>query len=240
MTKKITRGLFITGTNTGVGKTHIAAGIARNLVSRGVRVGVYKPAASGLVQQNGEWVPEDAWQLWQAAGCPQTLDEVCPQAFRMPVAPHLAARHEGRELDEALLRHGLHAWQDYEFVLVEGAGGLLSPLGDCYYCADLARDLNLPLLIVASNEIGVINQTLQTLMTARHFGPGLPVAGVVLNQTRPSDSHADPSLTSNAQELEVRCDAPLLATTQWNSLDSLAQVDWLGLLNTPSTVRSKS
>src|SRR5688572_556591 len=105
MSTKPVRGLFISGTDTNVGKTHVAAAIARDLVATGVRVGIYKPAASGC-QKNlqGELVSDDALMLWEAAGRPGELSAVCPQRYAAPVAPHLAARAEGKQLDAALLR----------------------------------------------------------------------------------------------------------------------------------------
>src|SRR5690606_5011568 len=96
MSTKRFRGLFITGTDTGVGKTYVAAIIARSLRIAGFRVGVYKPAASGCRVDGAELTSDDALDLWEAAGRPGSLDEVCPQRFLAPLAPHLAARAEGR------------------------------------------------------------------------------------------------------------------------------------------------
>src|SRR5688572_7090297 len=95
-------GLFITGTDTGVGKTYIGCLIARSLRAAGLSVGVYKPAASGCQREGDTLVSEDAVALWQAAGQPGELERVCPQRFAAPLAPHLAAREEGRSIDEAL------------------------------------------------------------------------------------------------------------------------------------------
>jgi dethiobiotin synthetase len=120
-------GFFITGTGTEVGKTYVAALIARELVAAGKRVGVYKPVASG----GGGATDDDATLLWEAAGRPLTLDQVCPQKFRAPVAPNVAARMEGRQVKANLLRTGIKPWLDAcDIVLVEGAGGLMSPISD--------------------------------------------------------------------------------------------------------------
>ena len=160
-------GLFITGTDTGVGKTYVGALIARSLVGSGRRVGVYKPAASGCRRQGEKLVSDDAVALWDAAGRPGDLDRVCPQRFAAPLAPHLAAREEGKQLDADLLRQGLEYWRDRaEIILVEGAGGLMSPLGDNAYVADLAAEFGFPLVVVSRNVLGTINQTLQTLIAA--------------------------------------------------------------------------
>ena len=221
-------GLFITGTDTGVGKTYVGALIARSLADAGRRVGVYKPAASGCRWQGERLVSDDAVALWDAAGRPGDLDRVCPQRFAAPLAPHLAAREEGKQLDADLLRQGLEYWRDRaEIILVEGAGGLMSPLGDNAYVADLAEEFGFPLVVVSRNVLGTINQTLQTLIAAAAFREGLPVAGVVLNQAT-SPSQDDQSLPSNRAELAARCSAPILAEIAWNGHFD-AEVDWFAL-----------
>ncbi len=229
MNEKPGPGLFITGTSTEVGKTYVAALIVRALVRDGYRVGVYKPAASGCRREGEGPVCDDALALWQAAGKPGSLDDVCPQMFEAPLAPHLAARAEGRQLDSALLRGGLGRWQaGSDVVIVEGSGGLMSPLGEEEYVADLAIDFGFPLVVVAANTLGVINQTLQTLITASTFRDGLDVAGIVLNhpgQTSPDDL----STSTNRGELESRCFAPVLAEVTWNAKDIGVEIDWFGL-----------
>jgi dethiobiotin synthetase len=217
------QGLFITGTGTGVGKTYVAALIAKQLRESGKRVGVYKPVASGCERNWGELRSPDALTLWESAGRPGTLNQVCPQRFAAPLAPHLAARAEGRRVDLQLLRDGINFWRDTsEVVLVEGAGGLMSPLSDEDYNADVAAEFGYPLVIVSANVLGTINATLQTLITARTRG--LSVAGIVLNS--PNAATDDPSAASNADELSQRCGAPLLAAVEHGGgFDR--QVDWL-------------
>lgn len=218
------RGLFITGTDTGVGKTYVAGLIARELVATGRIVGVYKPVASGCWLEAGEVVANDARTLWEAAGRPGTLEQVCPQRFLAPLAPHRAAAVEGKHVDPRLLREGLEAWRGQcDVVLVEGAGGLMSPLSDDDYNADLALDLGFPLVVVAANRLGTINATLQTLITAAAYGEGLPVAGVVLNQA--ASGSDDASMTSNLEELAERCGPPVLAAVKWRGGFDRA-VDW--------------
>jgi dethiobiotin synthetase len=225
------QGLFVTGTGTEVGKTHVAALVARDLVAAGVSVGVYKPAASGCRRMAGELVSDDAVALWEAAGRPLSLEAVCPQRFEAPLAPHLAARAEGRRVDPELLRRGVRAWRDAcDMLLVEGAGGLMSPLSDDDYNADLAIDLGAPLLVVAPDRLGVINDTLQTVITASvidSLRPGreLRIAGVVLNEPT---VEGDPSRATNADELRERCGAPLLARVAFGGgFDR--RVDWRSL-----------
>jgi dethiobiotin synthetase len=204
-------GLFITGTGTSVGKTYVGVLIAQSLRHSGQRVGIYKPVASGCDECDGQLVSPDAISLWKAAGQPGPLEHVCPQRFRAPLAPHLAARAEGRRVDSQLLRDGIRFWQETcDVVLVEGAGGLMSPLADECYNVELAAEFGYPLIVVTGNELGTINATLQTLITASTFCQGLTVAGVVLNS--PVARANDPSVDSNADELARRCVPPLLAT----------------------------
>lgn len=223
----MTRGLFITGTGTGVGKTYVAALVAQALCAVGKRVGVYKPVASGCRLEDGRLVSPDAIALWEAAGRPGELEHVCPQAFAAPLAPHLAARMEGRAVDPRLLRAGFDYWNEHcDIVLVEGVGGLLSPVSDNDYNADLAAEFGYPLLVVSANVLGTINATLQTLTAARTFRTGLPMAGVVLNW--PESRSNDPSTESNRDELVQRCDAPVLAEVRYGGeLD--CEVDWWAL-----------
>jgi dethiobiotin synthetase len=225
MTRKRTAGLFVTGTDTGVGKTYVGAMIARALQAEGYRVGVYKPAASGCRCERGTLVSDDAVTLWKAAGEPGRLDRVCPQRFAAPLAPHLAAREDGKRLDAARLRRGLDYWRRRsDVVLVEGAGGLMSPMGEEEYVADLACEFGFPLVVVSRNSLGTINQTLQTLIAAAAFGEGLEVAAVVLNQ--PARGGRDPSIASNRRELAARSTVPIVAEVAYGARDFQPAVDW--------------
>lgn len=230
MKKKPARGLFITGTNTGVGKTYVACLIAKALRAAGHRVGVYKPAVSGAEEDAGRPRWEDVEALWEAAGQPGDRAAVCPQCFLAPLAPHLAARAEGKEIDADLLRTGIESWADQcDVVIVEGAGGLMSPVSDEDYVADLAFEFGYPLVVVAANELGVINQTLQTLVTAATFRDGIDIAGVVLNDVSNPQAANDVSTTSNYDELVKRCGPPLLAHLDWQSANLDSDVDWFDL-----------
>jgi dethiobiotin synthetase len=220
----MTRGLFITGNDTGVGKTYIAALIARALHAAGHKVGVYKPAASGCEQE----VSDDAVVLWEAAGEPGELEAVCPQRFAVPLAPHLAARADGKRVNRGLLRSGVKYVQERsEVVIVEGAGGLLSPISDNDFVADLAVEFGYPLVIVAANRIGVINQTLHTLHVARSYRGGIPVAAVVLNDMEQSSD--DPSRVSNLSELQRLCDVPMLTELHHAGERFEPQINWFEL-----------
>lgn len=229
MIEKPARGLFITGTDTEVGKTYVAALIARALTAAGHRVGVYKPAASGCRREGNDLVCDDAVALWEAAGRPGEIGAVCPQRFEAALAPHLAARAESREIDADLLRDGLSYWHGLcDLVLVEGAGGLMSPISEQDYIADLADEFEYPLIVVAPNTLGVINQTLQTLITAATFRDGLPVAGVILNDTA-EPAGADSSTDSNFKELASRCVPPVIAHVAWQAAELDLQIDWFAM-----------
>jgi len=228
MNKKPPRGLFITGTDTEVGKTYVAQLIAKSLRTAGRRVGVYKPVASDCVLMGDQVIAEDAVVLWDAAGQPLSLEAVCPQRFRAGLAPHLAAKSEGKQIDSQLLRTGIEAWTDHcDIVVVEGAGGLMCPLGEDEYVADLAADLGYPLIVVAPNMLGVINQTLQTLITAACFREGLEVAGIVLNDCQ--GFAGDLSTQSNRAEIAARTVPPIIAQVRYQADDFDAAIDWFNL-----------
>ena len=213
------RGLFITGTDTGVGKTFVACGIIRALRQDQHRVGAYKPACSGAERRADgrlEWA--DVAALATATGDQFPRERICPQCFDAPLAPPSAARAENRAVDAALLKSGVDWWEsEVELLVVEGAGGLLSPLADELSNADLAQQLGYPVLIVAADRLGCINHTLLTVEVAQ--ARGLDVAGVVLNQTTP---HADSSTEYNLRDLTDRCPARMLGVWQFQA-DRLLQ-----------------
>ena len=180
----ITRGLFIVGTDTGVGKTFVTALAARAALRRGLSVGVYKPACSGATRDAaGAIVWEDVRSLEAAVECRFESQRICPQRFAAPLAPPVAARLEGRTVDGTLLREGAHWWEGrVELLLVEGVGGLLCPLTEQETVADLVRDLGYPLVIVSRLGLGTINHTLLTVRQAQALG--LEIRGVILNDTQ--------------------------------------------------------
>ncbi|MDP8223644.1 MAG: dethiobiotin synthase [Candidatus Lernaella stagnicola] len=194
--------LFITGTDTGVGKTHVAAGLARLWRSAGHTVGVYKPVESGCDQ--GRAV--DAEALREAAGGVQSLDEVCPYRLAAPLAPAEAARREGVTIDFTDLVGRVQEMRSrFSVVLVEGAGGIFVPLTDEHTYLDFALAADLPVLVVAGNKLGCINHTLLTVHAL--VCGGISHVGVVLNRltdTESADTH------SNARLIASRIAAPLL------------------------------
>jgi dethiobiotin synthetase len=170
-----TSGVFVTGTGTEVGKTVVAAAIARTLANEGKRVAVFKPAVTGL-DDEGE---ADHDLLRHAASSSQSDDEVAPYRYGPPMSPHLAAERAGEEISPArLLTSARTAAAGADALVCEGVGGLLVPLRADYLVRDFALDLGLPLLLAASPGLGTINHTLLTIEAARAVG--LEVATVIL------------------------------------------------------------
>ncbi len=170
------RGVFVTGTDTGVGKTHVTAALLAELRRRGVNAAAFKPIACG------EGGRRDAKLYAKIMRDEVPLDVINPVFLRHPLAPLVAAKRERRTIDLAGIFAGYRVLsQRYSVVLVEGAGGLLVPIRRHYMVADLAKELGLPLLIVARLSLGTINHTLLTVRQAK--ASGLAVKGIVLNDT---------------------------------------------------------
>lgn len=212
-------GLFITGTDTGVGKTYVTAMIASRLYAEGVKVGTYKPACSGsMLGEDGRPVWDDIEALRRATGDRFDRQRISPQRFSAPLAPPVAAGLEGRIVDAGLLRTGAYWWEDQsEFLLIEGVGGWLCPLTDSETVADLAVDLRVPLLIVARASLGTISHTLLTVEAVQ--SRNVPIAGIVLSETVAPAEPAD--TLANVVEIEKRCDVPVLGIVPHQSLDCL-------------------
>jgi len=175
------KGVFITGTDTGVGKTFITAAIARFLRDRGMRVGVMKPVTSGCVMIGEKLVSEDAELLKWASSCTAPDTDIAPYLLKAPLAPSIAASQEGVQIQfDAILQAYQRLEAGHDFVLVEGAGGLLAPLTQDLFIADLCLVLRLPLLVVARPNLGTVNHTLLTCFCARKLG--IKVSGTIINR----------------------------------------------------------
>ncbi len=173
-------GIFITGTDTSVGKTVVAAGIAMALKARGLRVGVMKPVATGCMGSGDHLISEDAVFLWEAAEN-EYPSLTSPSRYRNALAPHVAASLEKKTVEpKKLLQAYRDLGQHYDFVIVEGIGGLLVPLARDYYVSNLIKDFNLPVVVVARSALGVINHTLLTVDAA--LVRGIEVRGIIFNR----------------------------------------------------------
>ena len=174
-------GLFIIGTDTGVGKTFVACGLAALLREAGYRVGVMKPAETGCEEKDGMAFPRDAVYLKEASGCDEPLEKICPYRLKEPLAPSVAAERSNVKIDIDLIAKLYEEISSkHDLTIVEGAGGLLVPVLAHYTYADLARLLKLPLVVVAANRLGAINHLLLTLEHASCRG--LRVLGYVFNR----------------------------------------------------------
>jgi len=175
----VNRSIFITGTDTGVGKTVVTAALALLLRERGMNVGVMKPVTSGCVERGNSLVSEDAELLAWAAGVP--LDDDCaPYCLRTPIAPSVAAARENVRIDFSRIGEAFERLKArHDFVLVEGAGGLMVPLSGGLMVADLVLGLKLPLLVVARPNLGTINHTVLTCFVAKQLG--IDVRGSIVN-----------------------------------------------------------
>jgi len=188
MTRPRAAGIFVTGTDTGVGKTVVSTALVAAFRKAGLRVGAMKPIETGV----GEDGPLDAIALRDAAGSTDPLATICPQQFALPAAPNAAAGAEGREVVLEAIDAAYDALaKGRDLVVVEGAGGLLVPIRDGWTMAELARRLELPLLVVARASLGTINHTALTLEVAA--SKALPVLGVVISHAGGSISAADAS-----------------------------------------------
>ena len=211
--------LFFAGTDTDVGKTYVASLAARVIVDDGIKLGVYKPVASGCHTEQGQLIAEDAVSLWKAAGKPLSLEQVCPQRFKAPLAPPEAAALEKTQVDTGKLMDGIEIWeQNSELVIVEGAGGLFSPLADGILNIDLAQQLSAPVIVVAANRLGAIHQTLATCEAAAKRG--IQPIGIVLCD--PTGT-ADDSAKSNSEQIEKYCSVPILGSIPFNGTERDAE-----------------
>jgi dethiobiotin synthetase len=201
-------GLFVTATDTGVGKTVVTAGLARALRAHGLRAGVCKPVQSG----NAVGDPEgDTMLLRSWSGVDDDVEEICARAFTAPLAPLVASRLEGTTLDlDSLVQHVRRLAFRHEVLLVEGAGGLVVPVGEDWTIADLAAAIGYPLLIVARPGLGTVNHTALTALAARDLG--LEPVGVVLNGLR---SDTDRSVETNAGLIESFARVPVVGVVPW-------------------------
>ena len=201
------KGIFVTGTDTGVGKTMVSAALAHFLTERGLNVGIMKPAESGV--SDPARLGNDGSLLQWAAKSSDTIEEISPYRLRAPLAPAQAAEKDGCFIDFAgLVATAQKLGKRHDFLIVEGAGGLMTPLSGGLLMADLAKAIGLPLLVVTTARLGTLNQTLLTIFAAQQME--IPVAGYLINRMPAQPDEA--------------------AETAPHTLASLASADILGVL----------
>jgi dethiobiotin synthetase len=218
------RGVFVTGTDTEVGKSVVAASICAALATRGERVAAFKPVVTGLDEEPGEF-GRDHELLAAAANAGQLASDITPHGFGPAVSPHLAAELAGVTIEPADL---LAAARAHELVVCEGVGGLLVPITPGYLVRDLAVDLALPVVIASRPGLGTINHTLLTIESAR--AGGLTVAAVVMT---PWPDDPTPMQLSNRDTIALLGDVSV-AYLSHTTPDRLAEAgaslpveDWL-------------
>lgn len=250
-------GLFVTGTDTEVGKTLVAGAIARCLRRRGRRVEVFKPVATGCRRDREGLISGDAEFLAACADSRRSLAEICPVRYAAALAPNVAAERERRPVDLAAIFDEYRRLEGAaDAVIVEGIGGLMCPITDDFWAIHLARMMNLPVVIVARAGLGTINHTLLTLHAARSVG--LDVAGVVVDRYRlepaalaqlkdPSQPYtrgdADLAVYTNPAQIAARGRVEVLAivpeeaansveraTIGENTQYAIDQADWEGII----------
>lgn len=211
----MTQGYFITGTDTGVGKTFVTCALLHALAAQGQRVVGMKPVASGCHHQHGKLVSEDVEQLQAASNVLLPQDLVNPYAFEPPIAPHIAAAQAGVEISIAeILKRFEQLQQHADTVIVEGVGGFCVPLNDREDTADLALRLNLPVIMVVGLRLGCINHALLTAQAIRN--KGLTLAGWVANHINHNFNQEMDESAQNISGLQRRLDAPLLCAMPYH------------------------
>ncbi|HIE65333.1 MAG: dethiobiotin synthase [Nitrospira sp.] len=204
--RKVGRGVFIIGTDTGVGKTVVAGAIARILSSEGIDVGVMKPFESGCRQSGEGLIPGDAAYLKRSARSEDPLQLIAPYPFKEPLAPYAAAMRAKKKIDFSRILKAFDQLQKrHSFLVVEGVGGLMVPLTARKDLLSLVLLLELPVLLVARSGLGTLNHTLLTL--GQGWAQGVSFTGLILNRTTPKK---DLSEESNLEILKERIDLPIM------------------------------
>lgn len=214
------KGLFITGTDTGVGKTLIAGGIASVLVNSGLRVGVFKPIATGCRTEKGKLISDDARFLIKYSNCSCGLAIVNPVSYITPAAPYVAAEIEKRPIDYARIEDAYHfICENHDVVIVEGIGGIRVPLSPRVDVLNFADMFKMPVIVVARPNLGTINHTLLTVDAIRINE--MPFAGVVISGYKPDTQEpAEQTATKTISEFD---DIKILSVVPFDLQSSVEQ-----------------
>ncbi len=195
---------FITGTDTGVGKTYIACKLIRDYVAQGYKVVGMKPVSAGTVLADSDWVNEDVLQLEKAGNVIVSRELINPYSFTAPIAPHIAAKNEGIKIKIELIQQAFEALVTMaDIVIVEGAGGFLVPLNNQQTTADLVAALNIPIILVVGMKLGCINHALLTVEAIK--ARQLTLHGWVANQLAPSMDAFEENIATITQKIHMNC-----------------------------------
>jgi len=216
------QGFFVTGTDTGVGKTLITVALTRAFVARGLRTAVMKPVAAGIVSTPDGPRNDDALELLAASNVSAPYEDVNPWLLTTPASPHLAARHDGVSIShERILAAHRRLTARADLVLIEGAGGWLAPISSVATMADVAEKLALPVIFVVGLRLGCLNHALLTREAIR--ASGLPFAGWIANKM----ATEMPLAKANIETLSSRFGVPPLAVVpSGNAPASTAALAW--------------
>ena len=213
------RAIFISGTDTEIGKTVVTRAVVRAFVNRGLKVSALKPIESGAPNMLGQLLPSDALALLRACKRQGDVEDINVYAFPDPISPHLAAKRMEKKIEiEPIMALFDLEDQDVDVMLAEGAGGLLAPLSDDMLYADLVAGAGLELLIVSPNVLGTINHTLLTIEAAR--SRDIPIVGVILNRT-PVEEFGNAAAIAMHGAVDIIGEFP---TTDTESDDHLAEL----------------
>ncbi|MDP3296829.1 MAG: dethiobiotin synthase [Thermodesulfovibrionia bacterium] len=207
------KGIFITGTDTGVGKTFVAVGLINALKEKGFDVCPMKPVETGCRTKKGKLIPEDTMNLIKASGIKEAVDVINPYRFKHPLAPSVAAELERKLIKkEKIFSAYNYLSKKYDITIVEGAGGIMAPLYKKYLFLDFIKDLKLPVIIVSRPGIGTINHTLLTISVAK--GRGINILGVVINYA--GQIKNDISVKTNPKIIESVGGIPVLGIVPYS------------------------
>jgi len=216
------KGFFVTGTDTGVGKTEVAAYLARMFSRRGLKVGVMKPIATGVKK-----TCEDALILKKSIASKAPLSSINPVSFRLPLAPFVAARLENKKVDIKGIQKKFDALKkENDIAIVEGIGGVMVPLSKkgkkIFYVLDMIKEMKLPVIIVSNPGLGTINHTLMTISVLR--ARKIKIAGIIFN-----DAYCfkkDISVKTNPGAIEALSGVKILGAMSYNSKSGKRRVRW--------------
>ncbi len=207
--KNIGKGYFITGTDTGVGKTLVAGGLAALYKRKGLNVGVMKPIATGCNKVNNRLVSDDAIFLKSLGEVEDEYELINPVSLEQSLAPTVAARLSNTKIDMEKVNTAYDILHErHDSLIVEGIGGLLVPINEYYFAVDLANEMELPLIVVCRPTLGTINHTLLTVSYAREHG--LDVKGIIINDSTGTCDNV--VMKTNIDEIKRLTDLPILGT----------------------------
>lgn len=224
----MSKNIFITATGTDVGKTYVSALIVKEMRKAGYNCGYFKPVLSGIEEKNGKLTVSDANYVVDTAKIPCEADNCVGYWWKEAVSPHLAAKRAGKDIEiEKIKQKFEELSKDYDYLLIEGAGGITCPLrlenGEKYLLKDLIKELETSIIIVADGGLGTINSTLLTVEYARNNN--IPIAGIILNNFNPdSFMHQD-----NLKQVEYLTGIKVVATVERGQKDiKLLEELWTG------------